>query len=211
MVVLSETLHHLGDSEGAMRCVEECEAIATELGHQFLVASAAFMVGVVERDVADLEIGENAAERLARAQVAADRAVAINRELAIPDSLGASLVLRGSIALRQGEFENAAAMIREGTRMRYESAGRRGAALGLEAMSDVAAATGQYVRAARLLGAADAEREAVGMVRSIVERRQVSSREATLRAGLGDASLEEHRAAGRGLRIDEALAEVCAS
>ncbi len=211
MVVLSETLHHLGDSEGAMRCVEECEAIATELGHQFLVASAAFMVGVVERDVADLEIGEAAAERLARARVAADRAVAINRELAIPDSLGASLVLRGSIALRQGEFENAAAMIREGTRMRYESAGRRGAALGLEAMSDVAAATGQYVRAARLLGAADAERDAVGMVRSIVERRQVSSREAALRAGLGDAALEQHRAAGRALSLAAAIDEALGS
>ena len=208
MVVLGETLHHLGDWTGALRCLEECENIATELGHQFLVASAEYTTGVVERDVAELEGGEDASARLARAEVAAERAVAINRELAIPDSLGASLVLRGSIALRRGELENAAAMVREGTRMRYESAGRRGAALGLEAMSDIRAAVGKPASAARLLGAADAEREAVGMARSVVELRQTASREARLRAVLGDSEFSSHRDAGRALGLAAAIAEV---
>jgi hypothetical protein len=208
MVVLGETLHHLGDSPGALRCLEECESIATELGHQFLVASAEYTTGVVERDVAELESGEEATERIARAETAADRAVAINRELAIPDSLGAALVLRGSIALRRGDVENAAAMVREGTRMRYESAGRRGAALGLEAMSDVRAVAGKSASAARLLGAADAEREAVGRARSVVEVRQTANREARLRADLGDSEFSSHREAGRALGLAAAIAEV---
>ncbi|MBK6315019.1 MAG: protein kinase [Blastocatellia bacterium] len=207
MVILGETLHHLGDYVGAIECLRECETIATELGHLFLVASAAHAIGVVERDTSELESGEAAANRLDVAEAAADRAVTMNRELAIPDSLGASLVLRGSIALRRGDVAGAADMVREGTRMRYESAGRRGAALGLEAVSDVLSATGEFARSARLLGAADSERQAVGMARSIVERRQTAHREARLRAELGDLESSAHRDAGRALGLAAAIAE----
>lgn len=210
LVVLGETLHHLGESELGLACLNESASIAIELGHLFLESSAAFAIGIVERDWSELEAGEQGRERLARAEAAVDRAIEMDRDMTVPDSLGASLVLKGSIVLRRGDAETAASLIRAGIRMRYESAGRRGSALGLEAMSDVASQSGQFARAARLLGAADAERLAVGMTRSGVELRQTSHREARLRAALGEADFEAHRSAGQALNIDAAVAEATA-
>ncbi len=207
LVVLSETLHHLGESDRGLDSLRECSTIAAAIGHRFLLASAEFARGLIERDCADFETGERSSDRLARAEIAADRAIAMDRELEVPDSLGASLVLRGSIALRRGDIDGAADRIREGTLMRYKSSGRRGAALGLEAMADVAAAQGAFERAARLLGAADAERSAVSAARSAIESRQMAVLETRLVREIGPEAFAAKRKDGRMLSIDEAIEE----
>jgi non-specific serine/threonine protein kinase len=75
----------------------------------------------------------------------------------------------------------------------------------LAGLAEVVLATGEPVRAARLLGAADAQRVASGRPRLPADSlRRVGD---AVRAALGDAAFTNGLAAGRSLPLDEVLAE----
>ena len=65
---------------------------------------------------------------------------------------------------------------------------------------------GRYVKAARLLGAAEAQREVVGYVRSVLGREELAQALAGIELTLGRDAFEEARSEGRSLWLAEAVA-----
>jgi hypothetical protein len=89
---------------------------------------------------------------------------------------------------------------------------RRNVAVVLEQLAAVACADGRPEQAARLLGAAEALREAMGARLPPAEQAAHAKTEQAARAALGEAAFAAARAAGRSLTpvaaVDEALAGV---
>ena len=117
--------------------------------------------------------------------------------------------LRGHAALRQGDLPSAVLLFSEaidGSRNLHLTKSLLSAMAGL---AGVKLAVGQAVEAARLLGAIEAARDAVGIIRmdSWLHAERVT---AEIRAALEPAAFERAWSAGRILPLDEAVAEALA-
>ena len=87
---------------------------------------------------------------------------------------------------------------------------RAGAPRGLEQLAATAGVAGQGARAARLLGAAAALREALGAPQPPQERTDTEQAVAPARAALGEEAWAAAYAAGRALTLEQAIAEALA-
>jgi ATP/maltotriose-dependent transcriptional regulator MalT len=119
---------------------------------------------------------------------------------------GAAVALHnlGEIALSRGEHARAAVLRRDWLAQDWDATGLR---FCLEALANVAVASGEMAKAARLLGAAEAHRARLGVD---LMPRQVAGYErnvADARNALGEAVFAAAWAEGRRLSADEARAE----
>jgi len=80
----------------------------------------------------------------------------------------------------------------------------------LAALARLAAADGNWNRAARLFGAAEGLRETVGLALSANRRVALERAQGAIRTALGDAAFAAAVTAGRALPLDEAVAEALA-
>jgi len=112
------------------------------------------------------------------------------------------------VAQKQGDGERAAARYQEGLAL-YRQAGGTGGKLEtaacFEACGHLAAAQGQALRAARLLGAAAALREAMGAPLPPVERPEFERSVAAARALLGEEAFAAAWAEGQGMPLERAV------
>jgi hypothetical protein len=104
----------------------------------------------------------------------------------------------------------AAALFKESLSLRKEMGARRGIAESLEGLASVRVADGgdsqTAARPARLLGAAEALREAIGAPVPLVERAEYERDVATLRSQLGEEAFAATWAEGRAMRTEQAIA-----
>ena len=109
-------------------------------------------------------------------------------------------------ALRRfGQYDEAVALYHE-TLRRWQHIGHRGAiAHQLECLAVIALARRQPTRAARLLGAAEVQRETSGAARMAMEHAEYDAILTDLRAQLAAAEIDPAWAAGRALSLDEAV------
>ena len=123
--------------------------------------------------------------------------------------MGWALINLAKVARAQGDYSGAAGLYRESLALRWAQGEKRHIAGCLRGLASVAAAARQYVRAARLYGAAEAAREAIG---APVPRHHARSDQAVarVRAGLGEPAFAAAWAAGRALPLAEAVAEALA-
>jgi len=89
--------------------------------------------------------------------------------------------------------------------MRQVIGDRRGIVLCLEILSEVAVAGGQLERAARLMGAVDALREAMGLHRPLDEAASYEEHMGTAREGLGDERFTHAWESGRETPTEDAI------
>jgi non-specific serine/threonine protein kinase len=90
--------------------------------------------------------------------------------------------------------------------MRRDLGDKQGLAEGLEGMAYAAAGQGQAARAARLFGAVEALREALGAPIFPCDRADHERHAAMARRALGEGAFDAARAAGRALPLDDAVA-----
>jgi tetratricopeptide (TPR) repeat protein len=113
---------------------------------------------------------------------------------------------RGHAMRRGGALDEAEAVYRETIRG-WQHVGSRGAiANQLESFGFIALARGDFPRAARLMGAAEALRERAGASMLYIERVEYDRHLEQLRASLDQGTLESEWAAGRSMSMDEAIA-----
>jgi predicted ATPase/class 3 adenylate cyclase len=148
---------------------------------------------------------------VARARGDLPRAAALYEEsLATWRELGsrqhAALLLRqlGQVATRQDAPERATALLRTSLAELLEVGDRAGIALCLVGLA--AAAERRPIRAARLLGAAEARCEALGLRLWAVERDEWARTTARARAQLGEAAFAAAWTAGQALPLEQAVA-----
>jgi hypothetical protein len=117
------------------------------------------------------------------------------------------LILRAEIAMAHGDRDAAAIAQLQSLEMRIEMGDRPGVATGLERLAAVAPPEDD-AQAARILGAADGLREAIGAPRPRDIQATHEETVAGLKARLGDAAYRSAWSAGRAASLDDVLVEL---
>ena len=117
---------------------------------------------------------------------------------------GPALYLLGRVARAQGRHDRSARLFLESLAVRREQADRRGIAECFEGLADAAQATQKSDVAIRLIGAADALREAIGAPRPPAASTLRTQLETDLRSRVGE-RFDAVRADGAALSLDAAV------
>jgi len=108
--------------------------------------------------------------------------------------------------VRRGDTAAAQEAVTEALGLVRELGARREGAYALEAAAELALALSAAARAARLVGAADALREAMGSPLTAAEAEERREFAGRLLEALGETAAAEHVAGGRELAFDAAMA-----
>ena len=226
-----------GDSDAAVRVLDEALSYWREVGEPRALAVALFFRGMVvgwpTGDLGSMPFFEQSLE-LSRlrgpywttcfslaalgegARVIGDRARAtalLEEALALAQVEGerhVSFFILNSLALQalsDGHASRARTLGLQALPAAFELGNRQGAIMALDLLGSVAAASGELRRAARLFGAADASRALIGDFAYATARANRAHWIAVTRARLGDAEFAQQSAAGRTLSLDEAVHE----
>ena len=131
----------------------------------------------------------------------------------IGDKLGIarSLSALADVARDQGDADRAEALYREAIAMRRQLETREGLADCLLGLAAILSADNHPARAARLLGASEALREAENPALPPVDRADFERTVAAIQGSLGPVEFDLARAAGRAMTMEQVIAEVMAS
>ncbi len=117
-------------------------------------------------------------------------------------------VCRGNIAyleLRGGNFDRALELLLPNLALTRDLGNRRGIAAGLELTAAIASAQGRAQQAARLLGATEGVRAAIGCPLCATELSRLEEYFSKARSRLGEAAFEAEKERGRAMSIEAAL------
>jgi tetratricopeptide (TPR) repeat protein len=129
------------------------------------------------------------------------------RDAGLPADLATSHDLRAMIAYRRGEYALAEDLLHESLELAAVFHDRRTVAYSLTWLAGTAAVQGQPERAARLWGAAEAQREAIGMVNHFSANRVLYEEQvATARTSLPGATFDALWEEGRAMTLEQAIA-----
>ena len=117
----------------------------------------------------------------------------------------------GHLARDLGDYGRAAALYRESLALRRELNDPLETARSLEDLAVLAARQGQAERTARLLGANEAQCEAIGAAPPVAVRTEYEWTLATARSALGEERFAAVWAEGRALSLDQAVAYALAA
>jgi non-specific serine/threonine protein kinase len=184
-----------GDLRSARAFYEESLAIAREAGHDHMMGESFNNLG----EVARLEGAWGAARALY------GHAVAAYKRAGHQSGVSASLLNLGAAACEAGDLRTAGSSFREGLTIARMLGSRVDISAALDGLGAVAAKRGAWTRAARLAGAAEALREAIGSELDAVDRAFRERSQAELRAALGEAALEAALAEGRAATLERMI------
>ena len=198
LIFLSIATMGLGEVARALEFAEESVALFRGADDAFGLAAALSARGVVLR-----ALGEYGAARSAL-----EESAALAREAGDDWLLALPLRSLGVVTLKQGDLPRAEAYLKESLLLSVRRGGEEYfVAQALEVLATVAAGRGHRARAARLYGAAEALREAVG---SSVLPYDAGERErglAAARGALGEGGFAAAWAEGRGMTPGQMIAE----
>jgi predicted ATPase/class 3 adenylate cyclase len=186
-----------GNLEEAMAFYDRCIKLSRDAGDLRYTAAGLYNLGRVHMSAGQQD----------RAKALFEESLPILRKVGDWRNSTEALSMIGIIVLGQGDRVNATAYLTESLRMRANIGDRRGICQSLEAFATVAMAEpADPPRAARLLAAAAALREAIGAPFGARERAHFDELIADARAVLSPREFTECWTAGTALRLDETLA-----
>jgi predicted ATPase/DNA-binding CsgD family transcriptional regulator len=145
-----------------------------------------------------------------RAAALFEESVALARELGYKVGLVYALLYLGRALRHKGDYSWAKDLLGESLTLGQEVGDKRGVAWCLEAWADLASAEGQAAaagRAARLFGAAEVLREALGIPTDLFDRAEYARDVVVVRDQLDEADFAKAWAVGRAMPLDQAIAE----
>jgi predicted ATPase len=184
-----------GDYERALSLYEESAAFFRSAGDRMRLASVLGNMGAVANYQGDYERGRPLVEE----------ALALHREFGAKDDMAITLHNLGSVAVQEGRYSDGAALLHESLELSRDLAYREQAAFTLARLAQLASAQDDRERAARLLGAADAVFEDVGVPLYGDEKEIYERTMAGLRSHLGEDKFESKRSEGRALGLERAI------
>ena len=175
---------------------DECINLAQELGDRWLYGLGLIRLGVMARYQGD-------DKRVAELHT---QGLAVFRAIGNKFSTAHALYRYGrDVALPQHRYDEAIALFKEGLLLSRGARSRWQSQLCLEGLAQAASARGHYDHAARLFGAAEAQREIVGERYEPVDQDSHNQRVAPVRVTLGDTAFAAAWAAGRAMTMDQAV------
>lgn len=190
-----------GDIGRARAYFEEGLALGRALGHWSVLADTLFSLSRLTLLDGDLD----------RAGALSAESLAICRQRHYLTGTAGNLLVHALIAWRRGQLSQAAALAEEALALQHEARDARQYWLGLETCALIGATQGNAERAARLLGAAAAVRERIGMHRPMFWHWPLAAdilpAVAAAQAALGEEQWAAAVAAGHAMMLEEAIAE----
>jgi tetratricopeptide (TPR) repeat protein len=195
LALLGQLVCDQGDYGAARALFEESLASFREPGVKWGIAWSLGLLGQVVRDQ-----GEHGAAR-----ALLEESLAIQREVGDKLGIAQSLYGLGTVAGDQGEYGAARALLEESLAIYRELGIKQGIAPNLEGLAALAVAQGQSERAARLYGAAEGLREAIGAPLPPAKRAEHDRSVAAVRTALGEQEFAAAWAEGRTMSIEQAV------
>jgi tetratricopeptide (TPR) repeat protein len=199
LLSLSEILLYQCDYAAALQHVEECIALFREMADRVFLEKALHLLSRIHRKLGDL----------ARAQTELEERLTLAKELKDQHRLVQSLTCLGEILIERGDYPSAQANLRQGIQAVQEGTEDvdwNTLMILIEGVAAFATAQGQPERAARLLGAAAALSDLMGIQRQSRDEAELQARVTYLREVLGEAAFTSAWEAGRALDWKQALA-----
>jgi predicted ATPase len=184
------------DYARAMVLLEESLALRRALGDTRGIAISLNNLGLVACYRGDY----------AQARTLLEESLTLRRSLGDTRGFANSLGNLGRVPIRSGDHRYGDTLYRQSLALRRDQGDRRGIVECLEGLSIVATLNGEPVRATRLMGAAEALREAIGFPRLQPVRDLPDQVMAALCLELGEADFAVTVAAGRMLSLEAAIA-----
>ncbi len=178
------------------RLLEECLALARETGDESRMADA---LHVAAR-------GALSQGAVATARSFIEESLAFSKAKGYRAGIIGSLAVFGQVTAAQGDYAQAQAFYEESLTLAREMGFKRLIPANLEGLAAVFAAQGEPMRATRLLGAAEALREAMGMPLPPIEKPGYERSVAAARIQLGGQIFTAIWAEGRAMIPEEVLA-----
>ena len=182
------------DPVQATPLLEESVALARDLGDKWMIGFVLFQLGDVHRSLGDYE----------RATALYMESIDLCRQVGDKWRTAIGLFAMGIVSLRQREYSRAGVFFAESLPLC-----RRGDLFVtfqcLEGLGCVASARGNYVRAARLFGAAELLRESLRSRRDREYQRDIAEHMNSAQTALGDTAFASAWAEGRALTLAQAI------
>jgi non-specific serine/threonine protein kinase len=147
---------------------------------------------------------------LAAARSAIEEGLALFRQVGGARRIALALGNLGDVARAEGAYEEAHAVLAESLESFVELEDAWGSSLSLQSLALVATARGEPIRAARLFGAAEGQREVAAVPLPPADRPEHDRAVATLRLRLGREALAQAWAYGRSLSLVGTVDLACA-
>jgi non-specific serine/threonine protein kinase len=192
---LGGAAHAERDHEGARALLEGSLAIFRELGKRGHIAQSLGQLGWVARAQGDY----------GAARAFFEEGLAIFRELGAAVGVAWLLNGLGIVAEDQGGHGGARALLEESLAIFRARGHKRGVVADLEGLAAVTVAQGEPERAARLFGAGEGLRGAMGVPLHPADRAEHDRSVAAVRAALGEAAFAAAWAAGRAMTLEQAV------
>jgi tetratricopeptide (TPR) repeat protein len=190
---LGETAYELGMAERAMTALDEALTLSRETGDTHTLADAQRVMAMIESD----------AKRFAQARRLLREALALLQELSDWSCASLSLSTLGDIALREQDHTAANALFVEAIALQRTHGGWFRMGDSLWGLAAAAAGERHWVRAVRLLGAAQASGGDAPIRLAARERQEALLDE--VRANLGEEAFAAALAEGAAMPLEEAL------
>jgi predicted ATPase/Flp pilus assembly protein TadD len=195
LCALTENAIRQGDLPAARSWLHDATARSASSGIRWLHVLVGHFSGLLAYYEGQLE----------RAATMLEETAALAREHQFMPDLARSLVALGRVRHAQGDLHRATARLQEGLRLFQQMNHKLGAVTALEALAELALGTDAQ-NAARLLGAAEAFRSAMGTPLPPVDRPAHGQALAALHARLDERTLAALRAEGHAMDWDTAVA-----
>ena len=189
-----------GDHGQAQALHERGLALREELGDEFGMIVSVALIGRGSLDLGDRR----------RAGQLYQRCLALSRAAGYRAGEAQALTDLGQLALLQGDAAESGVHWREALALWHDLGDREAVAATLEGLAWVASDVGDAVRAARLFGAAESQRQAIGAPMPSADDPSHRYYRDALRALAGEHLVEVEWANGRMLSTKEAIAEAMA-
>jgi predicted ATPase/DNA-binding SARP family transcriptional activator/DNA-binding CsgD family transcriptional regulator len=194
---LGHAVVHSGDQQRLAKLRKEAEALLRESLDRRARAHLVFFLGLAAASEGDHE----------QVAVRTEEALTLYRELEDIRRVAMCLAVAGLSALGDGDLKRAAVLFEKDLRLLRELGDKAGIVYGLLGTAAVVILRGKSVRAARLWGASEALREAIGLPLTALvrDRYDYEGCLATARAELGEAAFEAAWSEGRNMAPEEAV------
>jgi predicted ATPase/class 3 adenylate cyclase len=196
LVLLGSAAAHLGDLAEAQTRLGEALFIYKRLGDSGRAARCLNGLGDRERIVGDYR----------KALALYEQALTLCRDASLKARLVASLLNLGQATRHLGDYQRAAGYYAEGLLLAYELGKKSHASGCLTWLAGIAALQGQPLRAARLVGAAQALREPGELTAGPADRAQLDEDLAVVRSALDEQTFAAAAAEGRAMSFEQAVA-----
>jgi diguanylate cyclase (GGDEF)-like protein len=193
---LATLLFTQGDTTGAQTLIQQSLEMFQEQGDALGIGYALCLAGLIAGAMRDIP----------QAKRCHEESLALFRKLGNTQGIAMELCNLGEITLDEGDLATARECQQECLRLDRELGDRIGMAYPLENLAGIALRQAQYERAACLMGAAAALREATGTSHFGDELGRYERELTTIRAALGESAFTYAWDNGRNMSLDQTLA-----